>query len=501
MKKAMMVMAAMSAALVGSGIAFAQMPIVIYSEIAGDPTAQVPGFPAGTYFESFERPYASPNGQYWLMECDHDGDSAQDNFILKGSGTDGSTAFTVLQEGKEAPWNTAELMGTIGDRNMGINDNGDFAVAANTNGPTVSDEYIVKSIGGAWSIVAQEGQPLPAPHETGMWSTTLNSPFILADGTVGYRGDSNLDTSFDYFLMLADTVIAQEGVTIPGNQGGGATSPWDNLDSQDYYMNATGTVWIAQGDTEAATSEDDIAVVNGNVVVQEGYTIGDFTIPVDGSGISQIYMTSNGDWMVRGDNDDNKDWIYRNGTVIAQTGDEVPGSGGTEFYDDTRFASCFFHMIGNGEGDYIIGAVTDAADEEFDAVLVLNGQQVVARQGDPVDLNGDGIDNDNTYIDIFNDDDGFLTNDLMLYFTAILRDGSGADLGQAFMYIDLGGSEPCPFDLDDNGAVGPGDVGVVKNNFGCDINLPGCAALDFDNNGAVGPGDVGAVKNEFGPCP
>ncbi len=59
----------------------------------------------------------------------------------------------------------------------------------------------------------------------------------------------------------------------------------------------------------------------------------------------------------------------------------------------------------------------------------------------------------------------------------------------------------CPFDLDDNGAVGPGDVGVVKNSFGCDVNNPECAALDFDENGAVGPGDVGAVKNAFGPCP
>ncbi len=62
-------------------------------------------------------------------------------------------------------------------------------------------------------------------------------------------------------------------------------------------------------------------------------------------------------------------------------------------------------------------------------------------------------------------------------------------------------SAECPFDLDNNGAVGPGDVGVVKNNFGCDISQPDCAALDFDNNGAVGPGDVGAVKNNFGPCP
>ncbi len=61
--------------------------------------------------------------------------------------------------------------------------------------------------------------------------------------------------------------------------------------------------------------------------------------------------------------------------------------------------------------------------------------------------------------------------------------------------------ELCPYDLDNNGAVGPGDVGIVKNAFGCDVNEPACAALDFDENHAVGPGDVGVVKNAFGACP
>ncbi len=60
---------------------------------------------------------------------------------------------------------------------------------------------------------------------------------------------------------------------------------------------------------------------------------------------------------------------------------------------------------------------------------------------------------------------------------------------------------PCPLDLDGNGSIGPGDVGVIKNSFGCDLNEPACAALDLDENGAVGPGDVGVVKNGFGPCP
>ncbi len=75
------------------------------------------------------------------------------------------------------------------------------------------------------------------------------------------------------------------------------------------------------------------------------------------------------------------------------------------------------------------------------------------------------------------------------------------NVSDAALQVVLTVGNPCPFDLDGNGAVGPGDVGVVKNNFGCDVNLPECAALDFDNNGAVGPGDVGQVKNNFGPCP
>ncbi len=59
----------------------------------------------------------------------------------------------------------------------------------------------------------------------------------------------------------------------------------------------------------------------------------------------------------------------------------------------------------------------------------------------------------------------------------------------------------CPLDFDNNGSVGPGDVGVIKNQFGCDTNIPDCAQFDLDQNGAVGPGDVGVVKNAFGPCP
>jgi hypothetical protein len=78
---------------------------------------------------------------------------------------------------------------------------------------------------------------------------------------------------------------------------------------------------------------------------------------------------------------------------------------------------------------------------------------------------------------------------------------AAANVTGATLEVTLTAANPCPFDLDGNGSVGPGDVGIVKANFGCNVADPACAALDFDGNGSVGPGDVGIVKANFGPCP
>ena len=43
---------------------------VIFTDLIGDPTAAVPGFP-GAQFSSFDRPYGSPNGN-WIMSADTD---------------------------------------------------------------------------------------------------------------------------------------------------------------------------------------------------------------------------------------------------------------------------------------------------------------------------------------------------------------------------------------------------------------------------------------------
>jgi len=408
------------------------VPTVIYSEVPGHSTAQVPGLSPGVEFDSFDRPYVSSDGNWWIISASSNLPTAEDEVIIVGSGTSGTVT---VREGTPALWITGENVGLI-DRNMGINNSGQYTFATNTDGPTTDDEYIVRWGGAAFEAVAQEGKPLPGlPTEN--FGSTLNSPHITNGGTVGFRATATvgaLPSTDDDFLFHGAAALAQSNVTVPGNQAGGATEAWGTFDSEDYYHDATGSHYIIQGDLNGATSGDDVVVVDGNVVIQEDSFISGLGSPVNT--ILEIEMSSNGDWFARGGNDDLIDWVVGNTGLLAKTGDEItPGAG--EHFSDAIYGSTFFLQTGNGLGDYIIAGTTDAVDPDFDAVLVLNGTKVVARQGDPVDIDGNGLFDDDAFLDIFNNDDSFLTDDLRYYFTADLRNGLGDSLGQAFIVMQV----------------------------------------------------------------
>jgi len=423
----------------GSASAIApSQPTVIYSEITTSPTGQVPGLPAGTFFDSFDRIYRSPDGTHWIMSASSDLATAQDEVII--TGLVGSASGTVVvQEGV-----TATPAGNVGliNRFMSINDSGQYAFATNTNGPSTSDEVIIKWDGANFVNVAQEGKELPSPFATEFYGSTLDSPNIYNNGDVGYRAPfttGTLDSDFDDFLISGSTIVAQEGVTVPGNQAGGASETWDSFDTENYFSNSD-TQYLAQGDLTGDTGSDDVVVYSGNVVVQEGnpITSGSAGGPLDNvETISEVYMDSAGNWMARGDFDSQQDWLAMNGDVIALTGDAVPGGLAGESYSDAIFSSTFFSMVSNNNGDFVIGATTDNPDDLADAVLVYNNQSVIARQGDPVDVDGNGLFDDDAYIDIFNNDDAFLTDDGEYWFTAELMDANGASLGQALIHFQV----------------------------------------------------------------
>lgn len=412
---------------------------VIFTNLPGDPTAQVPGHPGiefgpGTGTTHFDRPYGSPNGN-WILSADTTYPTTEDEVILVNGAV-------VVREGTPAGWTGgAENVGLI-DTQLGINDAGDYVFTTNTDGPTTADDYVVLFSSGVFTAAAQEGQPIPAlPPAT--YDDTLESAVVSSTGTVGLSADlidGGPPTSQDDILVLGATLLAQEGVTVPSGQVGAET--WENFDLNDYFIAADGSSWLVQGDLNGATATDGVVAVDGAVVVQEGVILAGsgFPDPVDLAGIVGVHMDPGGNWFVRGNNDVSEDdWVYRNGTVVATLGAPI-FTGSIEVWSDAEFADCFFFHIGNSAGDYVIGGVSDGPTAS-NGVLVMNGTDEVVRESDPIDLDGNGMFDDDTFFNTFGNDDGVLTDDGLLYFTATIKNGAGTVIGQGFFVADLGGPQ------------------------------------------------------------
>jgi uncharacterized membrane protein len=71
--------------------------------------------------------------------------------------------------------------------------------------------------------------------------------------------------------------------------------------------------------------------------------------------------------------------------------------------------------------------------------------------------------------------------------------------GERGVLIDLGATTECVGDLDLNGSVDAGDIGVMLLGFGpCELG-DSCLG-DLDRSGVVDAGDIGIILLDFGPC-
>lgn len=75
-------------------------------------------------------------------------------------------------------------------------------------------------------------------------------------------------------------------------------------------------------------------------------------------------------------------------------------------------------------------------------------------------------------------------------------DSKGASYGNVFT-IKLKPVIPCYWDLDDNGLVGGGDLGILLGAWGTNPGGP----PDFNNDGIVDGLDLGELLGHWGPCP
>lgn len=408
------------------GTASAQIE-VIYTEISGDPSAQVPGAmdltgnPVPTEFLSMLDVNCSPDGTQWILRGSTTQSADEANVLLLGVEDIG---LVFAQEGQPVAGGVAGEVYDFFDGVAGFNDLGHYAFGARARGGLASEkEKVIKFDGTNYSIVAQESDlvtglqdlpPAPAGDET--LGNSLNSVHILNDGRVGFVGATISNVNFAYrpalFYDLA--ALAQSTATPIG------ATVWDGFDSNEFFTTPDGATWIAHGDTPTL---DDLLAVNGTIAIAQGDALPG-GVSVDG--IFHTLLLGDGSWIARGDDENNDDWVIDNGVVLAQTGDPIM-AGATELWGPV-----ILYAIRTSSGDVIVGGSTDSADPDTDTVVVYSGAEIL-REGDSVDLDGNGAFDDDVFLRSFNADDAFVGADGYFYFLATLRNGVGDNLGDAFL--------------------------------------------------------------------
>jgi hypothetical protein len=218
-----------------------------------------------------------------------------------------------------------------------------------------------------------------------------------------------------------------------------------------------------------------------------------------------LSVPTNGEWFSRGVRAPNlASWAARNGVLLAQTGDPVvtPVTGPAE-----HWGGDFFAVTGNRKGDWVLVGQTDNPDITRDDVVVLNGTEILVREGDPIDLDGNGLYDDNVFIGrgnnvsaAFATDRYFaLTDEGALYFFANLRNGQGQDLspgiGPPLALLRLV-TVRCVGDITADGQINIVDLLAVISNWG----QTGTNPADVNGDGIVNIADLLAVIAGWGPC-
>lgn len=490
-----------SAIIAACPAAVAAGPVqAIFTNLPGHPTSLVPGL-SGLAFNpgistQFDRPFVSPDGRRWILRARlaPPADNSNNEVILLGSGPAGSA---VVREGTPTGFLAGEVLSTI-QRSMGVNDAGQIVFACSTNAPAPMGMIVVRRTGDVPSLVARSGEPAPSTGG-GRFGPTLDSAGVLADGTPYFRA-----------VGIVQGELAGQSIWYRGGQAVAATldpafepldqlndpaAPWESLGVDTFRMDATGQNWIGAGSLLPPVSSQLLAL-NNRVVAQQGTVIpGDplgRPVAALGAPAAPALSADGGVWMARGTFMGNQDFVLRGGAVVAATDDPItlrPGE--TEFFDDTLYAPTFFMNAVNGRGDSVIGGVTDRPLAGSDAVLVFNRQRVVVREGDPVDLNRNGLPDDDAFIGVLNDDDAFLTDDHWLYFTADLRDVEGSLTGQGFLRLKI-----CKPDWDVSGGVNSADVSEFLIQWLGGI-ASGNPLVDYDHSGTVNSADISAFLGDW----
>ena len=481
----------------------------IWTDLATASTSDVPGLPGVKFSVSVaaQDPVVSRNGQYWLQVVDTDAPTSQDGLVIRGNGT---SIEVVAREGVTLVTGAINAADTISvyDARFSVGDDGAFAVGLDLTGTTTTDKIIARGAKAGDPIelfaVAQESQPIPSVPGANFGASN-NSPQIQINGTVSfYASMSGPPTTSDTGMFGSDgqVLLVREDVTIPGNQ---VTGPFpvrlitSTNFSRDYFGDNILYTTTVDNSPAVNSANDQVLVYNNTVVIQEGTTHPDLPATFTTTPTAARFLTPTGIWIARGSLTGGDDYVLRQGEVIARTDDPIiPMS--TELFDDATLSATFFFIGANDVGDYVVGGRTNSPDTLANDVLILNGTSVLARENDPVDLDGDGLFNDDRYIRSFTTDRGFITNDGFVYIMVTLRTGlsafcgaSDTQSGTALIRIPFTPTPALSYDVAVNGQIDIADLALVLSQAGGPS-----PTTDFNRSGQVTVTDAKLLLLEFG---
>ncbi len=402
---------------------------VIYSSISGHASNQVPGM-AGVEFgpssASFFELFVSPDGTHWAIKAFVDLPNNENEIYL----IDGQVA---LQEGQLTSFGffPASL-----ERRIQISDTGKAVFA---NGHLLPNNVVTIDASGSGEVVAREGALIGGYGELdgAVWGEYFHNVTIDRDGRIGFvaaRIEGLLTgTAHDQAMIFNEVVLARKGITVPSGQVG-TNEPWSSIGGWSEIA-PNGNRSAIGGQINPGSGALSVYSIDGDVVIQEGvpFAGGNFTESSWFTRSGRIFDPA-GNWYLRGLNlPSRQDWVLRNGLVMAysQGNDEIiPASG--EHWDDVHFDDCFRAATGDGLGNYIIAGETDAPVDSNE-VVVLNGSRVLCRENDPVDLNGNGLMDDDAFVSGFDSGSLYLLDDGSLFMLLWIRDAQGANRGMSIV--------------------------------------------------------------------
>ncbi|HRP62882.1 MAG TPA: hypothetical protein PK400_06290 [Phycisphaerales bacterium] len=495
---------------------------VIYTKFAGHPKAIVPGAldlsgnPLTTEFRAMEDLIGSPDGTHWMLKGRTQQGSDGEVILMIGSGNVGSV---FAQRGQPvhggAPGEVYDFIGSGVGR---FNEANDFVFTARAM-PT-NRHKVIRSIGGVASVFMKQDDPYlglidnpPSASGDELVGNSVGSAHLLNDGTVGLQDSTiqNIHSSRRPGIFYNNQKFHQRGITTVVGLNGIGTEIVGGLTANSFYSTpnfqpiSLGEFgrWLVRGQVDQQANQN-VLIVDEKVVIQQGNAIPGTSVIVNT--IVHADVAANGDWYARGTIVGGGAWAVRNGQLLAVTNDVVPGQ-------KERWGTSFYAVGGNRNGDWFLAGTTDNADNTQDEVIVVNGV-VVVREGQAVDLSGDGSPDNNAFIGravptlaALTGNNVFLSDDKVLYFIANLHDGNGNDLASnpvftsptAFMRIDLNAAPPCLADLNASGAVDVQDLLILLGSWG-PCGKGECPA-DLNDSGSVDVQDLLILLGAWGPCP